>query len=77
MRVSDPAPLRWSLLAALALVLAAPAAARGAAPAHPPGAAAAYTPKGVLPFIEDDYTRAVAEARARKVPLFVESWAPW
>ena len=63
MRVSDPAPLRWLLLAALALVLAAPAAA--------------YTPKGVLPFIEDDYTRAVAEARARKVPLFVESWAPW
>jgi hypothetical protein len=31
----------------------------------------------VLPFIEDDYTRAVAEARARKVPLFIESWAPW
>jgi len=31
----------------------------------------------VVPFIEDDYTRAVAEARARKVPLFVEAWAPW
>jgi hypothetical protein len=33
--------------------------------------------KEVLPFIADDYTRAVAEARARKVPIFIESWAPW
>jgi hypothetical protein len=31
----------------------------------------------VVPFIADDYTRAVAEARARKVPIFIESWAPW
>ncbi len=31
----------------------------------------------VLPFIADDYTKAVAEARARKVPIFIESWAPW
>ncbi len=30
-----------------------------------------------LPFIEDDYTRAVAEARSRRVPIFVEAWAPW
>ncbi len=30
-----------------------------------------------LPFIEDDYARAVAEARSRGVPLFVEAWAPW
>jgi hypothetical protein len=30
-----------------------------------------------LPFIEDDYTRAVAEARSRGVPIFVEAWAPW
>ena len=30
-----------------------------------------------LPFIQDDYARALAEARARKVPLFIESWAPW
>jgi len=31
----------------------------------------------VLPFIEDDYARALTEARARKVPLFIEAWAPW
>ncbi len=30
-----------------------------------------------LPFIEDDYARALAEARARKLPLFVDAWAPW
>jgi hypothetical protein len=32
---------------------------------------------GSLPFVEDDYGRALAEARARKLPLFIESWAPW
>ena len=30
-----------------------------------------------LPFVEDDYPRALAEARARKLPLFIEAWAPW
>jgi endonuclease YncB( thermonuclease family) len=53
--------------AALALaLLAAPAVARGA--------------EGLdktLPFIADDYARALAEARAQKLPLFIEAWAPW
>jgi hypothetical protein len=31
----------------------------------------------VLDFIEDDYSTALAKARARDVPLFIESWAPW
>ena len=30
-----------------------------------------------LPFVEDDYTRALAEAKAKAVPLFIEAWAPW
>lgn len=30
-----------------------------------------------LPVINDDYARARAEAIKRKVPLFVEVWAPW
>lgn len=30
-----------------------------------------------LPFLQDDFTRARAEATARKLPLFVEVWAPW
>ncbi len=42
----------------------------------PPGHAATGRPSG-LPWIADDYAKARAEARARKVPIFVESWAPW
>jgi thiol-disulfide isomerase/thioredoxin len=30
-----------------------------------------------LTFIEDDYPRALAEAKKRGVPLFVDAWAPW
>jgi hypothetical protein len=30
-----------------------------------------------LPFIEDDYAKARAEAKRRKLPLFVDVWAPW
>ena len=67
-----------ALSLALIVALAAPAAAvpaRPAAAAKPKSAAAA--PHLALPFIQDDYTRALAEARARKVPLFIEAWAPW
>ena len=31
----------------------------------------------VLPFIEDDYGKALALAKQKKVPIFVEAWAPW
>ena len=30
-----------------------------------------------LPFIEDDYAKAVARAQAKNLPIFVEAWAPW
>jgi hypothetical protein len=30
-----------------------------------------------LPFVADDYPKALAEARAQKLPLFIEAWAPW
>jgi hypothetical protein len=48
-------------LAAAALLAAAPAAAR----------------PGPLPFVEDDFAAALAQAKARRLPLFVEAWAPW
>lgn len=32
---------------------------------------------GGLPFVEDDYGKALADARARNVPLVVDVWAPW
>jgi hypothetical protein len=41
------------------------------------GASPRPAAKPVLPFIEDDYPRALAEARAKKLPIFVEAWAPW
>jgi len=33
-------------------------------------------PRGVLPWVED-FPKAVAQARAKNVPIFVEAWAPW
>lgn len=30
-----------------------------------------------LPFIHDDYARAVAEAKQRELPLFVDVWTTW
>jgi hypothetical protein len=37
----------------------------------------ALAAKGGLPFINDDYARALAEARARKVPIVADVWTPW
>jgi hypothetical protein len=31
----------------------------------------------VLPWIEDDYPKALAQARAKNLPIFVDNWAPW
>ncbi|HSP78351.1 MAG TPA: thioredoxin family protein, partial [Myxococcaceae bacterium] len=41
---------------------------------EPPASAHAQAP---LPFIEDDYPGALSAAKARGVPLFVDTWAPW
>lgn len=51
---------------------AVPAASR---PASAPAARAAS--RAVLPWIEDDYARAIAEGKRRGLPVFVEAWAPW
>jgi hypothetical protein len=60
------------------LLLSLLGAASATAATRQPGAAAqSATFRTVVPFLHDDYARAVAEARARKVPLFVEAWAPW
>jgi tetratricopeptide (TPR) repeat protein len=42
-----------------------------------PAPALSAEARSVLPFIEDDYSRALAAAKARNVPLFVDAWAPW
>ena len=59
-----------------ALALAALACGPAAQHAGDPESADGNAPQ-TLPFIEDDPTRALAEARERKLPLFVEAWAPW
>jgi hypothetical protein len=41
------------------------------------GLAAAAPAKPVLPFIEDDYPQALAQAKALKLPIFIETSAPW
>jgi hypothetical protein len=43
--------------------------------AIPPLAQAAA--KEAVPFIENDYSKAVAQAKAKNLPLFVDAWAPW
>lgn len=30
-----------------------------------------------LPFIQDDFAKARTQANERKLPIFVECWAPW
>jgi hypothetical protein len=68
-----------------AIALAAPAAsgtvkagaARSATAAKAKAKARAAAWKPVLPFIEDDFGRALALAKERKRPVFIEGWAPW
>ena len=62
-------------LAVLALVPAAALSATTTAKttAAPTAGHAAMT----VPFIDDDYARAISKARASKLPVFVEAWAPW
>jgi tetratricopeptide (TPR) repeat protein len=52
------------------------AIARAAADAAPPSLQVGPD-RAILPFIEDDYGRALSEARARGVPLFIDAWASW
>ena len=44
----------------------------GGESAHHKGATPA-----ALPFIQDDYSQALMQARERKLPLFIDAWAPW
>jgi len=37
----------------------------------------AASAKEVVPFIENDYSKALAQARTKNKPIFVDAWAPW
>jgi hypothetical protein len=60
------------VLAHASLVAGATAPAKAA---PPKSATAKWNP--VVPFIEDDFGRALALAKERKLPVFIEGWAPW
>lgn len=62
-------------LAVPALLIAALAAAP--TPVLAAKAAASHAGAQVLPFIEDDYARALQVARQKHLPIFIEAWAPW
>lgn len=70
-----------ALAVTLTLATLAPCAVAAATSATPKPAAsarsAATAAQPVLPWIDDDYSKALAQARARKLPIFIESWAPW
>jgi len=74
---------RWTCFAFVALLVAAGPGCKRADPQPVQGAAPVVAPAAVTPasqpsqLIEDDYARALAEARSRKLPLFVEVWASW
>lgn len=61
--------MRFARLRTLPLLLAA-LSGIAAAPSAP-------TASPAVPFVEDDYARALSQARERGVPIFVEAWAPW
>ena len=41
------------------------------------GSASAIAATSNLPFIDDDYAKALATAKQRNLPMFVEVSAPW
>jgi hypothetical protein len=74
--------LAAGLTAALATLASTGAARAATAPATAPTAHAAVAhlishSHEAVPFVADDYAGALAAARAKRVPIFVEAWAPW
>jgi hypothetical protein len=69
--------MKWLLATPLLLALSTPVPVRAGAAPSPARSLSAAAAKKVLPFIEDDYARALGDARSHELPLFVEVWAPW
>lgn len=80
MRLPRVVPLAVAAVLVTLATLAAPAPdARAATPAK---TAAPKAPKhgaipAAVPFLDDDFTKAVALAKESKRPVFIEAWAPW
>lgn len=63
-----------ALLGGAALASALGACAPGA---ERPGGGVTSAQPFALPFVENDFSTALARAREADLPLFVEVWAPW
>ena len=61
----------------VALALTTLLASAAPVTASPAAAAPAARSREVLAFIADDYPKALQLARERKLPIFIEAWAPW
>lgn len=59
------------------LLVSALATLAACAPAKPTPKVAEAPKPFALEFIDDDYPRALALAKSKNVPLFVDVWAPW
>jgi len=80
MRRMFPRTLLALLLAAVLVASVTPATHAATTTAPAKGASTKPAParwKPVVPFIEDDFGRALALAKERKLPVFIEGWAPW
>ena len=64
------------MLALIAQAFAGPPS-QGAPNAAAPRTGDKVAVTGALRFIADDAPAALAEAKRRGVPVFVEAWAPW
>jgi MFS transporter, Spinster family, sphingosine-1-phosphate transporter len=64
-------------LLAAGLLAACSHVATSASPSGGQQLARAQPASQPLPFVEDDYGRALAAAKASHRPLFVDAWAPW
>ena len=61
----------------VAVLVAFAAACGGSEGALRPKASTKLDGGESLPFLHDDYARALAEAKQTKRPIFVDAWAPW
>jgi hypothetical protein len=76
LRAKENPSMHRATLFPVATVFAALAVVSACSREQPPPPAAAEGAR-VLPFVENDYPAALARAKERKTPLFVEVWAPW
>jgi hypothetical protein len=66
-----------ALLVLACVLSASPPRAQAAPKAAARAAAKPAAWKPAVPFIEDDFGGALALAKERKLPVFIEGWAPW